>query len=260
MEKTLILPARSVAEREPDDDLQALMSLAIRQGPDGIEALRQLVELRRQEEDRQAARDFAAAMAAFQADGCVVEYNAVGAHNARYATLDQIMQTIRPALAANGLSVTFDSDDTDPRRLRITCTVHHAAGHSRTATMAVPREDAGKRMNVSQAAGSAMSYGRRYSLCLALGIATGDRDDDAQAAGELDNTPVSAERADYLRSLARDVGADPERFFRFLAKRHGVTVDTWVAIPARIADDAEQALKARGLAAKSAEESDDNQQ
>ena len=135
-------------------DMGELMRLAVERGTDGVAALERLVALQERAEQRQAERDFAQAIADFQSRLRVVGYNAAGAHGARYATLDHIMEQVGPTLAACGLSVTWDSDDTG-ERLRVTCTVHHVGGHHRDASFAVPRETAGKRMNVSQAEGSA---------------------------------------------------------------------------------------------------------
>lgn len=216
----------TTAAAEPE--MQQMMTLAIQQGPDGVDALRQLVELRREEEDRQARRDFAAALALFQSDLQVIEYNAKGAHNARYATLDHVMQSIRAPLTGHGLSVSFDTDSGDDG-VTVWCIVRHVGGHSERTRFSVPRERAGNRMNVSQAEGSALTYARRYALSAALNLTTGEVDDNAQQAGARE--PVTSEQADALQALAEDVGAEPAAFFRWLSSATGVTVDMWRAIP-----------------------------
>jgi len=219
--------------QDNDGELQRMMALAIQQGPEGVEALRALVELQREQEDRQAARDFAMALTRFGEDCPAIAKDASGAHNVRYATLDNIMHVIRPALTANGLSVSYDSEDTG-ERLTVWCIVRHVGGHSQRTKCAVPREAASKRMNVTQAEGSAMTYARRYALCLALDLTTGDRDTDAVVPP--DDTPVSVEDADWIRSMAAEIFLDDkdksadEKRAEFLAKMH---VDTYAAIPAR---------------------------
>ena len=88
---------------EPADDTARMMEIAISQGEAGVAALERLVAMRERAEDRAAARQYAEAVGRFQELCPVVGKNAAGAHGAAYATLDQVMGTIRPALAEAGL-------------------------------------------------------------------------------------------------------------------------------------------------------------
>lgn len=210
--------AKSIATAEPrsieaSDDTARMMEIAIQQGEAGVAALERLVAMRERAEDRLAARQYAEAVAEFQEVCPVVGKNAAGAHGARYATLDQIMARIRPALTAAGLSVTFDSDEMEDGRLKVWAVVHHRAGHSERASFIVSREAKSNRMNDTQRDGSALSYGRRYALCMALGISTGDADDDGIAAGNVD--AITPEQAANLNALIEEVGADAQKFRRY---------------------------------------------
>ena len=141
-------------------------------------------ELKREE----ARSAFYEALASFQATVPHIDKARVAnvrprngsAYSYRYADLAGIQRAIAPALVACGLSVTFDTAAT-PGGFLVTCNVHHIAGHSACASFPVPIDTAG-RMNPAQAAGSALTYGRRYALCAALGIVTAEDDDDAQGA------------------------------------------------------------------------------
>ncbi len=62
----------------------------------------------------------------------------------------------------------------------VACIVHHREGHSERTEFLVPI-DVQARMNDAQKAGSALTYGRRYALCAALGIVTAEEDDDGRA-------------------------------------------------------------------------------
>ena len=199
------------------NDVARMMEIAIQQGEAGVAALERLVAMRERAEDRLAAQQYADAIGRFQEDCPIVGKNAAGAHGARYATLDQIMASIRPALTRNGLSVTFDSEDLDGGKLRVVAVVHHAAGHSERASFTVSREAKSNRMNDTQRDGSALSYGKRYALCMALGISTGDVvDDDGAGAGSPDEPSITDEQVAELAALAEEVGAKIPAFLKWM--------------------------------------------
>lgn len=215
MSKAQELTTAGTQTVEVSDDTARMMEIAIQQGEAGVAALERLVAMRERAEDRLAARQYAEAIARFQEVCPVVGKNAEGAHRARYATLDQVMATIRPALSESGLSVTFDSEDVDDGKLKIWAVIHHRSGHSERSSFTISREAQSSRMNSSQRDGSALSYGRRYALCMALGISTGDVDDDGAGAGREDEPFITPEQAATLKDLAEEVGADVPRFLKW---------------------------------------------
>ena len=210
------------------DPYTELMSAAISQGEAGVAALERLVALQERREAQQAERAYNAALARFQADCPPIRKGRRGAHNATYADLDDIMAAIGPVLAANGLSVGYDSEELEGGRMRVTCIVRHADGHSERSHFVVSREKPSNRMNDTQRDGSASTYGRRYALGLALGITTGERDDDAQGMHPPTDT-VTEEQAATLQALAEEVGMDVEATRKFLSL---AGVDTWAGFPA----------------------------
>jgi hypothetical protein len=214
------------------DDVAKMMTLAIEQGEAGVAALERLVAMRERAEDRLAERQFEQALAQFQADCPPITKNRKGAHSADYATLDHIMQTIRPTLTEHGLSVTFDTEP-DGDKLKVWAIVSRD-GHSRRSSFTVAREKASNRMNATQADGSALTYGRRYALGLALGISVGDYQDDDDGAAA---APVTQEQAATLLSLAEEVGADMPRFMKWAG------VETLAALPASRYEQAVRALE-----------------
>ena len=210
------LPARA-ADSGPlavhPADTGRLMEIAIQQGEAGVAALERLVAMRERAEDRAAARAYGEAVGRFQESCPTVPKEAKGAHGAAYAPFDRIMRHIRPHLANAGLSVTFDSEEMDDGRLRVWCIVHHGAGHSERASATVAKEAKSNRMNDTQRDGSAMSYGKRYALGLALGISTGEQDDDGDMAGKQD--PITTEQALNIGALMDEVKADGAGFLRY---------------------------------------------
>ena len=166
-------------------DAGALLAQGIQHGL-SVDALERLLSMRRELQAEQAKAAFFAALATFQAQIPAIPKSqtarvtsAKGTFTYRYADLADIQKTIAPVLAGNGLSVTFDTEQ-DQGGYVVMAKVHHTGGHSETTTFRVPL-DGGARMNSTQAAGSALTYGRRYALTAALGIVTADEDDDAQA-------------------------------------------------------------------------------
>ena len=98
-----------------------------------------------------------------------------------YATLDEILRTIRPVLAKHGFSIWFDTGHNYEHNLiNVMCNLCHASGEQRTSEIALPADTSGSK-NIVQALGSTLTYARRYLISMMLGIST-IADDDAQAA------------------------------------------------------------------------------
>lgn len=121
----------------------------------------------------------------------------------RYATLTGCLEAVKPALNANGLFLSQIVEPMDARNLRIKTLVFHESGEILELGSIIVTIDAGGRMNANQAAGSAITYGRRYSLCAALGISAVEDDDDGNASGQGSagehyarrNAPVAQQKA-----------------------------------------------------------------
>lgn len=112
----------------------------------------------------------------------------------KYATLDAIIDHVRPHLTANGLWFFQTIEPEGGNRHRLVTTLAHSSGQFiRSETPILAPTNAG-----NQEFGSALSYMRRYALTALLGIAA-DEDDDANAAdgNTVENT---RERAPASRS------------------------------------------------------------
>ncbi|WP_081924380.1 ERF family protein [Brevibacillus borstelensis] len=113
----------------------------------------------------------------------------------RYASLDRIVDEIRPLLQKNGLSIMqFPSGDGD--KVTITTVLLHESGEwiqSDPLTLNPTKKD-------PQGIGSATTYGRRYQLSSFLSLNTGE-DDDGNAASVEPVTPnVSQPREATLKA------------------------------------------------------------
>lgn len=155
-----------------------------------VDTLERLLAMRADLKREEAREAFFAALARFQAAvphidksrSANIKTRTGASFSYRYADLAGIQRAIAPALEQCGLSVTFDTAAA-PSGFLVSCAVHHVLGHQLTASFPVPVA-AADRMSAAQAAGSALTYGRRYALCAALGIVTAEDDDDAQATDQ----------------------------------------------------------------------------
>lgn len=121
--------------------------------------------------------NIAVAMAKFQAEVTQPKKTATNPHfRSKYATLDEIINTVKPVLAKHGLSY-MQSCGGDGERITITTLLMHESGEWIESEPLVLKAD-----KISpQGAGSAITYGRRYMLSAVLGVAS-EEDDDGNAA------------------------------------------------------------------------------
>jgi hypothetical protein len=137
------------------------------------------------------------------------------AFRSRYATLDGIMETVRPALAAQGLAVVqgvVHPETGEGGRLvgiMVETRLVHTSGEWLASVVPVPvaKGDA-------HGLGSALSYGRRYGLSALLALST-DEDDDGNAAAKAPPAkptakPAPAAPAPGQRLHDRVPGTPPE--------------------------------------------------
>jgi len=99
------------------------------------------------------------------------------AFRSKYVTLDSILDTLRPILTSNGLMLTQGSQEPQAMQaVTVESRIIHTSGEwiSTTVTIPVTKPDA-------HGLGSALTYGRRYSVSALLAISA-DEDDDANGA------------------------------------------------------------------------------
>lgn len=106
-----------------------------------------------------------------------------GAHGAsyRFSDLDNLINTVKDAESAAGLSHDWETGTDEKGWLTITCILSHVGGHSKRDTMkAQPDATGGK--NAIQAMKSTVSYLRRGTLESVLGLPQGGDDNDGRDA------------------------------------------------------------------------------
>ena len=128
-------------------------------------------------------------------------------YNSKYADLAEIWRTIREPLTKHGLSVTQLCSDAEPVRIddknvvlqiAVETVLLHSSGDfiSGVVTLPLTKRD-------PQAAGSAITYARRYGLSAILGIH--QEDDDANTHREKSEpAPTKAPSKQFLTTLLND--------------------------------------------------------
>lgn len=98
----------------------------------------------------------------------------------KYADLASVVEAIRAAFSANGLSYIQTLEPSDKDEVVVETTLLHASGEWISCGMlALPVSKAD-----AQGYGSALTYARRYSLSAAVGVAPEDDDGNAASAAK----------------------------------------------------------------------------
>ena len=122
--------------------------------------------------DRNARQAFTADLASMQIELPRIAENGKGHNSAKYALLEDINDAVRPVLNKFGFAVTFSIDQTD-RNVTVVARLSHKMGFSEETRLSLPLDTSGNK-NPVQAAGSTISYGKRYAICALLNISTGE--------------------------------------------------------------------------------------
>ncbi len=177
-----------------------------------------LLKMQAEMEDRQAKREAIEAFARLSAHLPRVKKNGtidLGKDNngkprgsipfARWEDMDKV---IRPALAAEGFSLSFNTTSREGGGIFVTGELMHRSGHVRAATIPLPL-DTGPGRNNLQAMGSTLSYGKRYCAEMLLNIVRENDDDDGVKGGIAVITP---EQCEELVALIRETSTDEKKF------------------------------------------------
>lgn len=108
-------------------------------------------------------------------------YKGAQGYGYNYADLSSVLSLLRPLLQKNGLSIAQPVSG-DAGSISITTMLLHSSGQYISSTVAINIDVSNKKMNSLQAAGSTITYLRRYSLMSLIGLAA--TDDDGKSGGE----------------------------------------------------------------------------
>jgi len=171
---------------ETADPVMVMLNTVISQPDADINKLERVIDLYDKLQKKNAEMSFYDDFAKFQGeipvipkDGEIIVNSVVRSKFSKYET---IMKHIQPILTKYGLSVMFDPKFVSGT-VEVTCQLGHKSGFTKTSLITLPYDTTGGKSGVHSVA-SALSYSKRYALCLILNIPTGGEDDDGNSVPE----------------------------------------------------------------------------
>lgn len=168
-----------VVEKPVDAFVQMIERIAVNPDVD-VAKLEKLLDMQERILRHSAEAAFNAAFSAMQAELPEVAERGK-TDKTTYATLEDIILKVRPVLARHGFALSHETEWPDDKHVKVVGILTHREGHARRSVFLSGADATGSK-NAIQALGSAMSYGRRYTTCDLLNIATRKQDDDASTA------------------------------------------------------------------------------
>ena len=136
-----------------------------------------------------------------------------GELRSQYARLEDIDAVIRPLLASEGFSFSFNEETTtvDNKFTKFSCTMSHKDGHSETKYRTFPLDVSDYRSGC-QSVGSTTSYAQRYLIKMHLNLVEAGLDTDASDAVE----PITEEQVRDLETMIVDAKVDKKRLLEYM--------------------------------------------
>lgn len=198
---------KEVAIRKEDETSVASFILKAIEMKAPVETMERLFNLQKEFKAEKAKEEFVRSMAEFQSICPIIKktkkvLNKDGTVRYMFAPLDSIVSQIQKPLAKCELSYRWNTK-TEDKKITAICVVTHVLGHSESSDFSVDVDEGGF-MTSPQKSASALTFTKRYSLCNALGISTGEEDDDSlSVAKEPEATSVKSKIIFLLKSLGK---------------------------------------------------------
>jgi len=178
-----------------------------------MDKMERLLEMQERIIKRNSEMAFNAALAEMQSEMPLItkdaEIKVSGQVRSKYASFENINETVKPILQKYGFAVSFRTETSDS--IKVTGILVHKDGHREQTDMVLPVDASGSK-NAVQAIGSSVAYGKRYVLCALLNISTGDDDDARGTVAKLSDEQIA-----NIESLIEEVGADRRRFIQYIS-------------------------------------------
>lgn len=186
-----IIPA---GEALPQITPMQMLQVAVQQNAD-IDKMTKLMDLQERWEANEARKAFVSALTAFKSnppkivkDKLVEFQTSKGTTRYKHALSGAASEEIGAALAVHAISHRWEVEQLEGAKIRVTCVLTHALGHSERVSITASPDDSGGKNSI-QAIGSTVSYLQRYSLFASCGLVPKDADDDGaggKGANEMD--------------------------------------------------------------------------
>jgi hypothetical protein len=141
--------------------------------------------------------------------GPVIKARVNTLNQSKYADFYDVARHVDPVLERHGLSYRFEGAPSEPGTVCVVCVLSHKDGHHAEARLTLPA-DVMKGRTPAQTVGSSSTYGQRYTLLMALGLATA-RDDDGRASGPV-HAPITREQYNAIFNALQETDSSLGRF------------------------------------------------
>jgi hypothetical protein len=164
---------------------------------------------------KQAEMAFNRDFAEMQSELPVIAENGVimvnGVARSKYALFEDINEVIKPMLKKYGFALMFKTKS-EKNQVTVTGILTHREGHREETDLTLEADTSGSKNGV-QSIGSSTQYGKRYVLNALLNLTSrGEDDDGARGATKR----IDEKQAADLEALIQEVGADKEKFLKYM--------------------------------------------
>lgn len=214
------IESQAIATLDPSQ----LLAIAVQKNFD-IDKLRELMTLEREWRADRARSLYAEAMARFGEIKRVVSHNRTGttAGNAKftYADFPTMVKAVTPWLTECGLSFSHRQDPPAMAENKVGfvivhCRIIHTAGHYEEFDYpAVPDGRLDGKVSPSQLIQLAITYAKRQTLAMGLGLATSEDKDDDDSHGNMREL-ITVTQVAHLREAIEDTKTDTAKFLTFM--------------------------------------------
>lgn len=215
----------AVVRPQQENSIEAIITHALDKGTP-IEVMEKLFAMRNEEMARQAKAAYVSALSLFQQncpvikktrkvlnkDGRTVRY--------QFAPIESIAEQIKKPLGMSELSYRWETKQ-EKGKVTAVCLVTHVLGHTESSEFTVDIDTEGFMTNPQKTA-SALTFAKRYSLCNALGISTGDEDTDATDVGKEPAAKSDKSKIIFLLRALKEKADTKEQIEKAVLKHAGL--------------------------------------
>ena len=223
----VLAPKPEIEEYQRESQsIETMITTAIKQKVDPA-TMKEFLAMRKELKAEYAKEQFVLAMANFQSELSEIKKtkevrNDAGKLLYKYAPLDAIVSQAKEPLAKNGLSYSVKTE-VSADKVKSIVTIRHIAGHSEDSEMETPLATKTGIMSQPQQIAATATFSKRYAFMNALGIMTGDEDNEKalteepatedqinDAIGKLDKCSTVEGLTETWRSLSKEQKANKD--------------------------------------------------
>lgn len=204
----------NIVEVKQENNALSVIQQMVTSGNFDVSVAKELLEMQKDFMKHQAIINYNNDFAAMSKEIPVIA-KSKKAHNTSYAPLEDIVKVVQPILSKYGFSVSFTTEQQGLDAVTVNCILQHKDGHSTSTALMLPTKAVSNSMNAMQAIGAAISYGKRYTICGILNIATAQDDDNngfaVNAKIEATKRPLSSERLEKAIEQVKEGNIDLQK-------------------------------------------------